>query len=318
MLSGRIRYDLYSTESFAPSDRHEAWQNRMWPSLAPLYATLPQVPFDTSSMTAHFGGLSLAYVDMTGQSWRRDAAMVRSRPHDALGVNFCLIGRARGIMGARSFEQPAGAAILLDFAQESLHESTGGRTIQLVIPRGMATDAGLDVAELHGLVLQSPAVRMLTSHILRIREALPDLASEDGPRLARSVLDLVVVALSAGGRAEAKATEALTATALARAQMEIRRNLGSPALTVTNLSRSLGISRSTLHRLFEEEGGVQAYVRNHRLDAVRRALRDPGNQDRIGVLADRYGFSDAAHLSRLFRERFRETPSECRMEATVK
>lgn len=309
----RIRSDFFSTAGLAAADRHEAWENRGWPSLAPLYATEPVGPFQTSSQTAHFGGVTAIYADMTAQRWERDAAMVRARAHDALGINIGLIGGARGIMGERSFDQPQGAAIVTDLAQTSRHEGTGGRSIQLLFPRAMAVGAGLDVRAMHGLVLDSPPVHLLTSHALRMRESLPGLTEEDGPRLARSLLDLLLIAIGAEGRVDAG--DAAASTALLRAHAEIDRNLGSAALTIANLCRRLQMSRSTLHRLFEAEGGVQAYIRDRRLDAAREALLDADNRERIGALAERLGFSDSAHLSRLFRRRFGHTPSDCRARA---
>ena len=102
-----------------------------------------------------------------------------------------------------------------------------------------------------------------------------------------------------------------------RARKEVQAHLGSPALTVANLCRKLGVSRSTLHRLFEEGGGVQAYIRDMRLEAARQALLNPENPERIGDLAERLGFSDAAHLSRLFKARFGETPSDCRARSLL-
>ena len=68
------------------------------------------------------------------------------------------------------------------------------------------------------------------------------------------------------------------------------------------------------HRLFEAEGGVQAYIRERRLEAARLALGDPANGEPIYAIAERLGFSDAAHLSRLFRERFGASPSQFRAQ----
>lgn len=99
------------------------------------------------------------------------------------------------------------------------------------------------------------------------------------------------------------------------ARAEIREHLGSRALTVANLCRRVGVSRSTLHRLFEADGGAQTFIRNARLDAARLSLLDPENRERISALAERLGFSDAAHLSRLFRARYGETPTACRARA---
>ena len=68
--------------------------------------------------------------------------------------------------------------------------------------------------------------------------------------------------------------------------------MGAPSLTIANLCRRLQVSRTTLHRLFEAEGGVQAYIRDRRLEAVRLTLADAANAEPIYALAERLGFSD--------------------------
>ena len=93
---------------------------------------------------------------------------------------------------------------------------------------------------------------------------------------------------------------------------EIEAQLGLPDLGVASLCQRLGLSRSALYRLFEGDGGVEAYIRRRRLEQVRHALIDPTNSDRVGDLAYRWGFSDASHLTRLFREAYGVTPSAVR------
>jgi AraC-like DNA-binding protein len=131
------------------------------------------------------------------------------------------------------------------------------------------------------------------------------------------MLDVLVLALKGASRTEAPGFREDPATLVLRARNEVQAHLGSPSLTVNNLCRKLGVSRSTLHRLFEAGGGVQAYIRDMRLEAARQALLNPENLERIGDLAERLGFSDAAHLSRLFKARFGETPSDCRARAAL-
>jgi AraC-like DNA-binding protein len=149
------------------------------------------------------------------------------------------------------------------------------------------------------------------THLAKLSEALHLIPPGDAPRLARTLLDLLVVAVHASAGSARRTPEPLLGMA-ARARGEIHANLESPSLSVASLCRRLKVSRSTLHRLFEKEGGVQTYIRNCRLNAARIALLDSDNEERIGAIAERLGFSDAAHLSRLFRARFGETPSQCR------
>ncbi|WP_404339435.1 helix-turn-helix domain-containing protein [Sphingomonas sp. MMS12-HWE2-04] len=307
----KFRFHHYSSADIAPGQRHEAWENRFWPSLAPLYETRPLTPFGVESAQVQLGEVQLIFASISGQRWERSATIARRREHDALGVNISIDIHAQGRMGARDVVQVPGGAILVDLAQVSVHQSTDGLSIQLLFPRRMALDAGLDVGELHGLMLAPHTAAMLGSHALQLRQALPHMEAHHGVFAGRTLLDLLVLAVHSTGRAESGMAAALASTLAMRARNEIRDNLGSPMLSVATLCRRLRVSRSTLHRLFDEEGGVQAHIRNARLDAARAALL-AGGVERIGDIAERLGFSDAAHLSRLFRARFGETPSDCR------
>jgi AraC-like DNA-binding protein len=312
--AAKLELKRYSTADLPPADRHEAWINRDWPSLAPVYRTTPLEPFDTVSDRLRLGDLVVHYSSITAQRWERDAAMRRSCDSDSLTVAITLAGEARGIMGERAFRTGAGSVMLSDLSQTSSHESTASRTILLALPRAVATEAGLKVAELHGAVLRSSAAAMLGPHLMGLRKAVPELMEEDGPLLARSVLDLLGLAVATSGRVGAAPALGRGAAELA-ARWAIERELGSPRLTIANLCRRLQVSRTTLHRLFETEGGVQAYIRGRRLEAVRRALSDVAGDEPIYALAERLGFSDAAHLSRLFRARYGLTPSDYRAKA---
>ncbi|MEP9357711.1 helix-turn-helix domain-containing protein [Sphingomonas sp. KR3-1] len=279
--------------------------------MAPLYHTEPLEQFRVSSSIAQLGDVTLAYVDIASQRWKRDKRLVDSG-NDSLALTVNLDGKAAGVAGKREWVQMPGSAILVDRSQTSDHVSAGGRSIAINVPRQMAAEAGLDVTSLHGMTLNPAEIAMFTSHALQVRELLPRLTEGDAPLIGRTMLDMLVLSLKAADRTEARSFREDPATLLLRARSEINEHLGSPTLTVANLCRRLGISRSTLHRLFEEQGGVQAHIRDMRLDAARQALLNPANPERIGDLAERLGFSDAAHLSRLFKARFGETPSDCR------
>jgi AraC-like DNA-binding protein len=312
-----LAIERYSTADLPPADRHQAWTHRDWPSLAPVYRTIPAEPFDIVSDRLKLGHLAVQYCAISGQRWVRDASMLRSYDPDALCVAITIEGKARGLMGDKSFRSGPGGVQLTDLTQTSVHDSSASETVLCMIPRTVATRRGLDVSSLHGVVLQSGAAAMLGPHLLSLRRAAPELAVDDGPLLERTVMDLLVLAVGASGRSVRLEGSGRAAAALIAAREEIERRLESPSLTIANLCRSLGVSRTTLHRLFEEEGGVQAYIRSRRLEAARRMLADPANGEQIYVLAERLGFSDAAHLSRLFRARYGLTPSDYRASRAV-
>lgn len=301
----------FSTSDVPAQDRHEAWVNRDWPSLAPVYRTEPLEPFAVASERLRLGEIFVHYTTITAQRWIRDRNMLRSWGPDALTVALTLEGEAHGTLGKRAFRTGPGSVQLCDLGQSSSHISSASRTILVIIPRAVATARGLDVAALHGIVLHSGAAAMLAPHLLSLREAALTLTDEEGALLGGTFLDLLILALAAVGRPGQVAVTRRSAAALV-ARQTIEHRLGSPALTIANLCRDLGISRTTLHRLFEADGGVQAYIRGRRLEAVRRALADPSGVEPICALAERFSFSDAAHLSRLFRTRYGLTPSDHR------
>lgn len=311
------RLQRFTTNHLPPNDRYEAWLHRGWPSLAPTYLTTPLEPFDTTSDHFSLGSLVIHSAQVTGQQWRRDQAMIRSWNPDALIVAITQAGTARGVFGTRSISTGPGSVHLSDLAQPSLHQSTASRTLLITVPRPVAVATGLDVSALHGAVLHSTAAAMLAPHLLALRDAVPELRAEDAPIAARTVLDLLGLAVAGSAYAEGRARVA-SRTAGMLARQEIESMLESPSLTVANLQRRLGISRSGLHRLFEEVGGVQAYIRGRRLEAVRRTLADPTSRESIQLLAERFGFSDASHLSRLFRARYGMTAGDYRRDSHVR
>ena len=128
------------------------------------------------------------------------------------------------------------------------------------------------------------------------------------------LLDLLVLTVRTAEPESAPAVRRAAASHAARALIDA--HLGSGNLTIKHLCRDLGLSRTSLHRLFEDEGGIQAYIRNRRLEAVHQALTRHDSEDAIQDLADRYGFSDASHLSRVFRARYGVSPSTYRRQLT--
>lgn len=62
------------------------------------------------------------------------------------------------------------------------------------------------------------------------------------------------------------------------------------------------MSRATLYRLFEDEGGVAVFIQTRRLDRCFAELtrsRDRGRAVGVGEVAYTYGFGSDAHFSRV-------------------
>ena len=312
-----IAVQRFTTDAFAPRDRHQAWESRDWPAIGPLFESRPLGLFHNHSERFALGRLTVHLSDMGAQRYTRSQARARRDGVDTLLVELLLEGATTGEAAGLPLANSAGRMIFDDLAQAHTHVTTDTRTLLLSIPRAVATRNGIDVAALHGRSVSAEATGLLRSHLLGVRALLPRLEVAQGDRLAQVALDLIGVALDVDGlRAPAAGPEARALAAGMEARRLIEQHLGEAFLTPDWLCGQLGISRSRLYRLFEQAGGVQAHIRMRRLERIAKILTAPGNTDRIADIAASWGFHDAAHLGRAFRQQFGLTPAEYRASAT--
>ncbi len=101
--------------------------------------------------------------------------------------------------------------------------------------------------------------------------------------------------------------------AIRRAQAYMLENL-SERLPVTMVASHCGLSVRRLQALFQDECGRSPlqWLREQRLQAVRRTLSQPDNPDRVSEIAARFGFTHQGEFSRTYRQAFGETPQQTR------
>lgn len=103
-----------------------------------------------------------------------------------------------------------------------------------------------------------------------------------------------------------------------RARRYIQSRLSDPDLTPADIASSLRISTSHLHavmRSHDTSAGRQ--ILGQRLDRCRDALTDPRRLGHtITRIALDWGFTDAAHFTKVFKARFGLTPRQHRCRAT--
>lgn len=302
---------LFDTADIPASDRFAMWRDANTYGLSDVYETSPTEPFSVSAKRIDLGALAIADIRITAQNWRRDAALLRDDCDD-LSVNIRHVGGGYGDMNGRTLVAPAGSIILADMARTNLHWSEPALCMGFRLPRAIAEQLLPPVRSMHGHVVAPEYAALLSNHLATLRQAAAHLPVSSGPAIAQTVLDLFVTGVHASlGAAPIDIAQHERALRM-KLRDEIERNLGSPSLSVARLSRTLGVSRSTLYRLLRDEGGVQAYIRSRRLARVALALRlcEPGQT--IAMLAERWGFCDAAYLGRAFRETYGVTPGDYR------
>jgi AraC family transcriptional activator of tynA and feaB len=100
----------------------------------------------------------------------------------------------------------------------------------------------------------------------------------------------------------------------ARAIEYIEGSIDDPDLGPRKVADAIGVSLSHLHALMKKhDTSVGRTIINTRLDRCARDLRAARCRDaRVSDIAFRWGFNDAAHFSRCFRDRFDCSPTEYR------
>lgn len=137
-----------------------------------------------------------------------------------------------------------------------------------------------------------------------------------GRRVAQNLVDLFTTSFL-DFLERTRGDEAAGTPVFQRVTAYIAEHLADPELGVASIAAANFVSTRYLQAIFKDHGTtVSAWIRERRLAGVRRALSDPMLAERsIGELAERGGFADQAHFSRLFRVAFGESPKQWRARA---
>lgn len=277
-----------------------------------MYEIAPLGPFVATNDTYFLGDMTIAYANVTSQSYKRGRSEIRRDGFDHLALIVPQTGTAAGSVGDTSYFRAPGSMMFVDAAQPEQHVSSGNDCIIVTVDRDLARKHLPPIESLHGLIMSPRDAELSRMTLLDLRGRFSVLDQHSIPVVQQLVLNTLNVTLASAGRTSATSEQAGEETLPLRARRLIARNLGSTGLTVANLARNLGVSRATLQRAFHGGGGVETYVRAQRLAAVRAALANRDERRSIAALADAFGFSDGAHLSRLFRAQFGTSPSAYR------
>lgn len=157
----------------------------------------------------------------------------------------------------------------------------------------------------------------LFSHFLgTVAETMESLDGEDLRPVEQALSEFLVAVLAqqasdappAGGGTQARLFE--------RAREHVEARLGDPNLTLADVARAEGVSARYLQKVFEHAGESFTHLlRQRRLERCRSDLANPLYAALpISDIGFKWGFNDAAHFSRSFRDSFGKSPRAYRSE----
>jgi AraC-like DNA-binding protein len=296
----------FSTRSVPPEERHDLYRREV---LTALDARDPAPDFSASITALRLGALAFYVTETGGQTMFRTPEMIAADGHDAYIIQFVIAGSHTGDFDGVPFAAGPGELGICDLSRPMLLHSTAVKVLSIFLPRAEVRAVSPDI-ELHGRVLDANRAGLLIEHLTAVTRWFPQLLPETLPGITRATIELLGACLAMeAGRADFGVRES---PVLMRARSYVEHNLLEPSLNPARISEALGVSRSTLYRLFEPLGGVTAFIWERRLHLARAALLDPKRARRISEIAFQCGFSSEAHFSRSFRKAFNIRPSDLR------
>jgi AraC-like DNA-binding protein len=155
--------------------------------------------------------------------------------------------------------------------------------------------------------------------LLHLARHLHELGPSDAARLSTLIVDVLTAALAhALDTPDVVPPHTRRRALMAEIHAFIGANLGDADLTPDTIAAAHHISLRYLHKLFQEEGHtVAGWIRQRRLERCRRELADPQLATRpVHAIAARWGFTNPAHFSQVFRSAYGQSPRQFRGQCT--
>jgi len=170
-----------------------------------------------------------------------------------------------------------------------------------------------DLEGLHGRRLGARAGALLAAMLRALVEQAPHLSPGAQSTVTRMLVDLLGVALNPAGTGARSDFHRLEYVRREAVQRLIESRLADRTFSVEEITRESGISRASLYRLFEAQGGVLRFIQLRRLQHLRSRLDDRAfDRYALAELVPMSGFTSESHASRLFKQAFGTAPGAYR------
>lgn len=189
------------------------------------------------------------------------------------------------------------------------------RVLAFFLPRHMVESAIGDAESIHGRVLglDTPLTRVLQGQLKTLCNTFDAMSPDDMERNLRATAQLMVAAFGKQQRLGSGARAAARAVLHEQVKRYIRANLHSKELSRESLLGMFPVSRPTLYRMFENDGGLVSYIRNSRLrEAADALIRSP--EMSVAEIGHRLDFGSPSNFARAFRRTYGLAPKDFRAQ----
>ena len=248
----------------------------------------------------------------------RTARLIRRSASDSYRIDLLVSGQMMVEQDGRRSSLGSGDFTLIDQSRPARWTTSAERSVAAWFPRALLPLPPNQVARLTAVRIPGDhGIRALLSSFARqLPRHLDDYGAVDGARLGTAVVDVVTAALATWLELGRKLPpDSRQRALLMRVHSFIEARLGDPALSPSTIAAAHYISVRSLHNLFEAQPHtVAGWIRQRRLERCRRDLLDPALRARpVSAIAARWGLTDPAHFTRIFRAAYGVPPGEYRL-----
>ncbi len=306
---------VYPNEKISPIDHAELWAQ----SLRAVCGSFQTFSSDWSNFKGTIDLRNIGGFDVAGIAMNADK-VVRSRKqiaHDDDKYCFLIMQmQGRAVLSQRNneaFLEPGDMALIdSGYPSEFVYDGFM-QQISLHIPRETLESCmpNRRIEEARTISGMSGMGAVIRDFLKSTYNEAAYIEEKDRITVRGSLLNFLAATLRGH---EPERTLALKVRQLSRIRKNIEQHLTDPYLSPTMIAELSGISTRHLHRLFQRDGvSFGEWVRKRRLAEARRQLANKHfNDHSIIQIAFQWGFNDAAHFSRAFRQEFGTSPSKYR------
>ncbi|MCW2135426.1 transcriptional regulator, AraC family [Arthrobacter sp. VKM Ac-2550] len=303
----------------AVADNFSQWQHLVSESFVPLEVRSDKrQDFSGVLRSRVLDELSIVEVTAKGHQVLRTPALIERSDRLFFKLNLQLSGHGILIQDNREAAlRPGDIAVYDTHRPYTLAFEEDFRTLVVMFPHDLLDLSPDEVGQLTAVRMAGDQGlgRMISPFMMQLAENLEVLTGPSGHRLAHNAVDLIATMFDNELSTRRSTEEGHYSELLVRIRQYIEANLGDPGLAPANIAAAHYISTRQLHNIFHNaDATVATWIRARRLEHCRRDLRDPILAERpVGIIANRWGFVDAAHFSRIFRSAYGQTPSAYRL-----
>jgi AraC-like DNA-binding protein len=310
--------EVFGTQALPVRDQYEAWRAWSRPLLDVMSPKAPNGGFCAENQVWKLDdGLLLSRFNVPASGTARSSRQIRRSPADHWVITHLLHGTTSIETSRGAIEVQARGSCVWSLGQVSSSKRSAIQRVDLLLSRDTFRDIAplLDAAT--GSVLDAPLGRFLSDFLQTLLKQLPLFVANDAPHLTIAIGKLVAACVAPSSARVEAARMLIDVGRLEKIRQTVRAHLQSPLLGPQMLCRQVGMSRSSLYRLLDSEGGIASYIQRHRLMEARSRLSDIRNTQSIAAMARDLCFNDSSSFSRAFRAMFGLSPGDARA-ATAK